>query len=656
MLLSLCTIKCIDNSMQKKITNQSSVSLQQLTALLELEYRSEKQAYEVETKAAGIEKRIRQGKCWYPLFFGKAFYNALNHYVVEVHRSASDEREHEFEPGKSVTFFRTNTFEDPIFLPIIGQVTFVEGSRILVVLPNVEALVMLQKAGQVGMQLYFDESSYTAMFETLHSLEKTENKRLNHMKQVFYGGLKPAERSFYPVRFPWLNTSQEQAVNKVLCAKDVAIIHGPPGTGKTTTLVEAIYETLHREPQVLVCAQSNAAVDWICEKLSERGVAVLRVGNPLRVNDKMLSLTYERRFEAHPDYPELWALRKQIRRVQQEARKGQSRSESVRDQLAKMRNRMTALEIQIDADLFGETRVVASTLIGSANKVMSHKCFSTLFIDEAAQALQPACWVAMRKANRVILAGDHCQLPPTVKSREAMQGGLGITLLEQVLHAHPECVSLLTLQYRMHETIMQFSSDYFYGGQLKASPDIAHRTLSYLEHSMEWYDTQLLDMKEQQSSHSLSRYNQQEAELLIELLVEMVERITVIRMLEERIDIGIISPYKAQVYLLRGIIKRENRFRKLKHLITVHSVDGFQGQERDIIVVSMVRGNAEQKIGFLSDLRRMNVAITRARMKLIVLGDAQTLSTHRFYERLYRHIGENGKVHLLEPSVLPKID
>lgn len=454
-----------------------------------------------------------------------------------------------------------------------------------------------------------------------------------------------AKLKLFPIRFPWLNASQEKAVNEVLAAKDVAIVHGPPGTGKTTTLVEAIYETLHRENQVLVCAQSNMAVDWISEKLVDRGVNVLRIGNPTRVNDKMLSFTYERRFEAHPDYTELWGIRKAIREIQANLRnRNANQRETDRNRLSKLRYRATELEVKIDMELFDEARVVACTLVGASHRLLETHHFTTLFIDEAAQALEAASWIAIRKAERVILAGDHQQLPPTIKCPEAMHEGLDRTLMQKVAARKPETVSLLTLQYRMNEAIMGFSSAWFYDNQLKAAPEVKHRGILEWDTPLVWTDTTGCEFAEDMQAEGQSRLNRKEAELLLLQLQIYIERIGKERVLEENIDFGIISPYKAQVYYLRRLLKKTSFFKPLRRLLTVHTVDGFQGQERDVILISLVRANEAGKIGFLSDLRRMNVAITRARMKLIILGDASTLSRHAFYRKLYQYVEEKGKV------------
>lgn len=381
-------------------------------------------------------------------------------------------------------------------------------------------------------------------------------------------------------------------------------------------------------------------MDWIAEKLVDRGIPVLRIGNPTRVNDKMLAFTYERRFEAHSDYPELWQIRKTIREMTGRLRKsGREDRERLHNQLTKLRVRATGLEIRIDTELFTEARVIACTLVGAASRVLERKRFSSLFIDEAAQAIEAACWIAISRADRVILAGDHCQLPPTIKCIEAARGGLGRTLLEKVVLHKPETVSLLKIQYRMHEDIMRFPSRWFYHDELEAAPEVKYRGILDFDTPVSWIDTSELDLQEKAVAEGTGRLNTGEAELLVRELKNYMERIGIRRILEEHIDFGVISPYRAQVHYLRHLLKKEPFFRPCRRLITVHTVDGFQGQERDVIMISLVRANEKGQIGFLRDLRRMNVAITWARMKLLILGEAVTLTRHPFYRELYEYIG-----------------
>ena len=689
-------------------TSPIQALLQQRT-LLQLEYYTEKEAFRKLTEQIGMRRKVKRGDAWFPLRIGKSFYNSLNQKSIEVFRTSDEEIDHNFEFGRPVVFFLVKNHPGEIsshasfksaassspsamsssqntislsqgaassssasnpksikYFSFTGTVSYVDGDRMVINVPDSVSLLDLQTEEPIGVQLSFDETSYKLMFEALDRTMKAKNNRLAYLRDLFYSHQKAGRFSFEPMKFPWLNPTQERAVNEVLWAKDVAIVHGPPGTGKTTTLVEAINETLMRESQVLVCAQSNMAVDWISEKLVDRGINVLRIGNPTRVNDKMLGFTYERRFESHPDYPQLWAIRKAIRELRSNRKKG---SESFHQKMDRLRSRAAEIEIRINAELFGEARVIACTLVGSAHRLLEGMKFGTLFIDEAAQALEAACWIPMRRASRVILAGDHCQLPPTVKSIAALRAGLGKTLMERIAENKPEVVTLLKIQYRMNEDIMRFSSDWFYGGQVESAPQIKYRSILDFDHPITWIDTSNeenqitiegedapedsastsssvsaanqnsdLNFKEQFVGESFGRINKAEAELTLLTLAEYFTKIGKQRVLSESIDVGIISPYRAQVQYLKKLIKKYEFFKPYRRLISVNTVDGFQGQERDVILISLVRSNDEGQIGFLKDLRRMNVAMTRARMKLIILGNKDTMTKHPFYKKLWEYV------------------
>ena len=671
--------------------------LQQRT-LLQLEYYTEKEAFRKLTEQMGMQRKVKRGDAWFPLQVGKSFYNSLNQTAIEVFRTSDQDIEHNFEFGRPVMFFMVkkmgknenqgNTaLQQPEnasdanhkvqnsnlkvqsikYFSFTGTVSYVDGDRMVITIPDSAPLLELQQSTDpIGVQLSFDETSYKLMFEALDRVMKAKNNRLAYLRDLFYSHQKAGRFSFEPMKFPWLNPTQERAVNEVLWAKDVAIVHGPPGTGKTTTLVEAINETLMRESQVLVCAQSNMAVDWISEKLVDRGINVLRIGNPTRVNDKMLGFTYERRFESHADYPQLWAIRKAIRELRKNRKKG---SENYHQKMDRLKSRAAEIELRINAELFGEARVIACTLVGSAHHLLEGMKFGTLFIDEAAQALEAACWIPMKRASRVILAGDHCQLPPTVKSIAALRAGLGKTLMERIAENKPEVVTLLKIQYRMNDEIMRFSSDWFYGGKVESAPQIKYRSVLDYDHPITWIDTSNeenqitiegedapedsastsssvsaanqnsdLNFKEQFVGESFGRINKAEAELTLLTLAEYFTKISKRRVLEERIDVGIISPYRAQVQYLKKLIKKYEFFKPYRRLISVNTVDGFQGQERDVILISLVRSNDEGQIGFLKDLRRMNVAMTRARMKLIILGNKDTMTKHPFYKKLWEYV------------------
>ena len=624
-------------------------ALQQQRLLLQLEYETEKETFRQQTEQMGIARKVKRGDAWWPVKVTKSYYNSLNQLAVEITRTADSDIEHNFEFGRPVVFFASDaskTTDAAIrYFRFTATVSYVDGDRMVITVPDGTSMIDLQNAERLGVQLSFDETSYRLMMEALDRAIKGKG-RLGYLRDLFYSHQKPETFVFPPLHFPYLNKTQENAVNMVLRAKDVAIVHGPPGTGKTTTLVEAIRETLMRENQVLVCAQSNMAVDWISEKLVDRGINVLRIGNPTRVNDKMLSFTYERRFEAHPDYPHLWAIRKAIRDLRSHRKRG---DEKYHQKLESLKGRATELEIRINADLFGEARVIASTLVGSANRLLEGQKFSTLFIDEAAQALEAACWIPMRRVSRVVLAGDHCQLPPTVKSIAALKAGLGKTLMERIVEMHPEAVTLLKIQYRMNDEIMRFSSNYFYDGQVESAPEVKYRSILDMDIPMTWIDTsefksdnpesqESLDFKEQFVGESFGRINKAEAELTLLTLQYYFNKIGKQRLLDERIDVGIISPYRAQVQYLRRLLMKKEFFKPFRRQISINTVDGFQGQERDVIILSLVRSNDEGQIGFLRDLRRMNVAITRARMKVIILGNRKTMTQHPFYRQLWHYI------------------
>ena len=384
------------------MTMNPILALQQQRMLLEIEYNCEKDNFQKQALSMGLQRKIKRGDALWPLKYGKSYYNSLNQLALEVYRQADDDVEHNFEYGRPVIFFslgnneKTDGKASVNYFKFTGVVNYADGDRIVVTVPDNAPLLELQNAGNFGMQLSFDETSYKMMFEALDRVIRARGNRLAYLRDLFYTPSMKAQRfTFGQIRFPYLNETQEHAVNEVLCAKDVSVVHGPPGTGKTTTLVEAIYETLMRENQVLVCAQSNMAVDWISERLVDRGINVLRIGNPTRVNDKMLGFTYERRFEAHSDYPQLWAIRKSIREMRQHRKRGDDHFHQKMDRL---KARATELEIRINAELFGEARVIACTLVSSASRLLQGMKFGTLFIDEAAQALEAACWIPIRKA------------------------------------------------------------------------------------------------------------------------------------------------------------------------------------------------------------------------------------------------------------------
>ena len=644
------------NPESKSITKSSISHLRHLIELVDREFDYERHQYENEMNfahtlmysSAHTIIGIR-----YPVEPVEWHRNALDHLILTVRFEPTDDLGNDdFEPGRTVGFFY---LKDGGGLSELQHQCTVDSVSTGVMALRVGGLMAVQsivdhaKTHLLGLRLGIDATSYQVMKAALLEAIRRDDAPFVHLREVLCGERNPEFRHLPQIYCPWLNPSQGSAIQKVLEARDVAIVHGPPGTGKTTTLVEAIIETLQKENQVLVTAPSNVAVDWISEQLMRRGVKVLRVGNPVRISDEMLDCSYERRYAAHPDYAELWNIRRLLRNSGgNNPKRGASADEPKAAYIRKLRYRQTELEIKIHSAVFDEARVVAATLIGTANQVMGNRRFATLFIDEAAQALEPACWNAILRCSKVVFCGDYQQLPPTVKSLTSATGShsndLSVTLMQKVAKSKPEAVSMLTTQYRMNNAIMGFSSKWFYHGRLTAAPEVSDRTLSPIDSPLTWIDTSSLGFAETTSGISASKSNPHEARLLIHTIKDYIDVIGESRVYDEQIDFGIITPYKAQARLIRRLLKMNYFLKRHRHRIAVNTVDGFQGQERDVILISMVRDNGDGSIGFLRDLRRMNVAITRARMKLIVVGSVATLSHNRFYSELIEYFRQNGEI------------
>lgn len=608
-----------------------------------MEHDYELSSYSQSLNPENISGRVCEADIKYPVTFAGTEYNALNDLIATINYQTDDEElENSFEPGQPVNFFHLSPDRTAVVeLPHICFVDSYKEGTLRIVLPNRKALSSLQDKSMrfpLGIRTAVDDTSYRVMHESLLAAMHSSNEKFVRLRETILGNLRPRFRQMPPISLPWLNSGQNNAVCKVLAAMDVAIVHGPPGTGKTTTLVETIIETLRRESQVLVCAPSNAATDWISEQLYKRGVNVLRIGNPLKISDDMMACSYEQRYADHPDYHELWNIRRTLREVSS-GMPTQQRQKN----LHQLQRRQVELEIKINNDLFEQANVVSCTLIGSAYRIMERRHFSTAFIDEAAQALEPACWAPILKADRVVLCGDFQQLPPTVKCVEAARNGLSNTLMQNVTRSKPECVTHLNIQYRMNSSIMDFPSQWFYKGKLIAAPEVADRTVHVMDTPLTWIDTINCGFAERQNK-SLSRLNAEEARLVVHTLRDYINMIGIQRIADDNVDFGIISPYRAQVRMIRRLLKMQHFYRRLRQQISVNTVDGFQGQERDVIVISMVRDNNEGQIGFLGDLRRMNVAITRARMKLMLIGNSSTLSKHKFFNALYEHFENKGQI------------
>jgi ATP-dependent RNA/DNA helicase IGHMBP2 len=620
-----------------------------LQALLKIEKEEDFRQYKDHFLKNNISYRRKKGLTWYPVVVSNSEIGFGDYLIVELERTSNLNEPHQFKGGRSAALF-SNTDQEQGQPALTGIIKYVSVNKLKLVL-TVDELPDWVYEGRLGLNLLFDENSYKEMEIALHKVLNAEKSRLSKLRDVLLGHKKPSfDRALQTLHYPDLNGSQNEAVRNCIAALDVAIVHGPPGTGKTTTLVKAISQILKSEQQVLVCSPSNTAVDLLTEKLTEQGIDVLRLGNPVRISETLLSKTLDARIMAHPSYKDLKQFRKmaeEFRSMAQKYKRKFGREEREQRNLLfaeskKILHEAAALEDYIVQEQFDKSPVIACTLVGAASRQMRHKQFTTVFIDEAAQALEPACWIPITRADRVIFAGDHFQLPPTIKSKIADTKGLGTTLFEKCM-AFNEVGVLLDTQYRMHQDIMQFSSTSFYGNQLKAAAAVAQRRLSENEQSpllhtaFDFIDTAGCGFNEVLNPESLSTSNPEEAVVLLKHLSMLLEALN-FEEKKEKISVGIISPYKEQIECLNQLLPEYPVLEPYLKQIAIKTVDGFQGQEKDIIYISLVRSNDAGEIGFLSDTRRMNVALTRARKKLVVIGDSATLARHPFYKKFLDYV------------------
>lgn len=616
--------------------------IEKLQELLQVEKDEDLKQYTQKIQETSYAYRRKEGVCWYPVLLTKERYDAGERLLVQVERPKEHTEQHMFQSGKLISFFcrNSNGSEESVN----GVVNSVLRNEMTITL-NSDELPDWVNSGKLGVQLLFDENSYKEMENALKVLKTTENARTIELADILLGQANATFSETNKIEIPLLNSSQNDAVNKIISAQDIAIIHGPPGTGKTTTVISAIEQTLKNETQVLVCAPSNTAVDLLVEKLQEKNIEVLRIGHPARVTDHLLNTTTDARIAQHDYYKELRAVRKKAEDFFSLAGKykrnfGKTEREQRKllyTEARKLKAEAEELLSYITADIIGKAQAIACTMVGANNSLLRNKKFKTVFIDEAAQALEPACWIPLLKAERAIFAGDHCQLPPTVKSIKASREGLGYTLFEKITETK-NVDSLLTVQYRMNADIMQFSSKWFYNGKLTAAGSNANWKISDGDTPITFLDTAGAGFFEKVDEETRSTYNIEEADLLFKYLEAYIPIIPT----NIITSVGIVAPYRAQIEILNQKLKDNDFCGKYKHLeISVNTIDSFQGQERDIICISLVRCNEKNEIGFLSDVRRMNVAMTRARKKLIVIGDSATISSNQFYNEFVQYASDN---------------
>lgn len=615
-----------------------------LLDLLKIEREEDRRSYLKLTESTSVSERRANGLAWYPIAIRGSELGRGEYLTVEVERTTHQDLSHQLRSGVPAVLFSNH---DPKKDRVEGTITHQNGNRLKISL-RTDELPDWSRDGKLGIDLLFDDNSYDEMQNALKTAaaldEKTDEGRL---VRILTGDKKPTFDTEIPKTFGRLNTSQQSAVRKILAANELAIVHGPPGTGKTTTLVEAIQALIEKDKKrILVVAPSNTAVDLLSEKLSEKGLNVLRVGNPARVSERLTALTLDYKMSGHPTIKEIKNLKKQAGEYKNMAHKyKRSFGKSERDQRKALFDEAHRImkdvgmaEQYIIDDVVGKAQVVTATLVGSNHHTVRNLQFDTVVIDEAGQALEPACWVSILKAKKVVLAGDHCQLAPTIKSDEAARKGLATTLLEKCVNLHPESVVLLDEQYRMHTSIMGYSSKIFYQDKLKANENVAAHLLFHGDSPLAFVDTAGCGFDEKLEGTSST--NPEEAAFVFKHLTQVVTDIfsqtqqdgSPLYTKETFPSVAVISPYKQQIGILKDQLVHYPTLQSLGDKISVNTIDSFQGQERDIVYISMTRSNTEGVIGFLSDIRRMNVAMTRARKKLVVIGDSATLSQLPFYE------------------------
>jgi len=613
-----------------------------LKNVLKIEMKEDAKIYDEELSKQSIQERKEIGITWYPLHIKSEYYGFAERLHIEVERKYETDSPNVFYSGDKVRVFSNQQHNNVKEDFIEGVITASGGNHVTIQLMKDEAPEWLSD-GKIGMDKLFDKHSYETMLGTLdYWTEDNLDKDAVRLRNVILGEKEAVFRSKEQLIAPsFLDSSQQKAWLKAIQAEDIAIIHGPPGTGKTTTIVEIVNTLIEKGEKVLVCASSNAAVDVLTERIAARGLPVVRLGNPSKITEQNLQYCLDRQVVNHPDFSLVKELKKRAEeffRMANKYKRNFDREE--REQRKAILKEAKNIRSQSDDQLHFlqknvliKSNVVTCTPVVSMHREIAKEKFDTLIFDEAGQALEPMCWIPLQKVKKVILAGDHLQLPPTVKSDEAAKKGLSISLLEKLMPV--QAISeMLSVQYRMNERIMSFPSDWFYESKLHAHESVKNHRLNE-EPIVQFIDTAGTGYDEELLGAPFGIRNKQEADLLLKLLMFQLDEHT-------SASIGVISPYKLQIQYIREQLLEQKLLTKQ---IQVQTVDGFQGQEKDIIFISLVRSNSKQEIGFLRDLRRMNVAITRARKKLIVIGDSSTLASSSFYSKFQEYVEKHNGYH-----------
>lgn len=623
--------------------------LTKVLELLQIEKQEDFDRFREQVLKLSLKEKREKGLTWHPVMVKKEGFTFGDRAFVILEKTNQFNEPHRFKSGTPVELFstadaKTNDSKDR---RIRGIIQYLKRDQMKVVL-NTQDIPNWVHYGNVGVDLLFDERTYVEMEKAMKKVIKAKGDRLAELKVLIYNQFQPRFGDLPIIHHDYLNDAQKNAVQNILAANDISIVHGPPGTGKTTTIVHAIKLLCETEKNVLVTAPSNAAVDLLAERLSEKGLRVVRVGNISRVDESLLNLTLDAQLAAHPESKHIKKVKVQAAEARRKAGKykrnfrGQQREER-RDNYREARELedwAKALEEKLLTEILHSAQVVACTLVNTVHSVLDRLKFRTVVIDEAAQALEPATWIPISRASKVVLAGDPFQLPPTVKSYDAKNKGLGITLLEKCVENFSE-VSFLNVQYRMNQLIMNFSNSQFYDNQLIAHDSVVNWELKKGDISpVVFIDTAGAGFDEEANEETLSKFNSGEYFIFREHFLQFVNTLA-----ENDLDmpsVGIITPYRSQIEYIKDQFTEDEKLKTYQEYVTINTIDGFQGQERDVIYISLVRSNDKNEIGFLSDYRRMNVAMTRARKQLIIIGDSATIGQDKFYGKFIEYVEKCG--------------
>ncbi len=632
--------------------------IEHLRSLIEVERKEEEKLFREKIIQTPLADRCKKGVSWFPLVITKQKYGTGGNFYLTVERTKFLDTHHPFRVGTNVSLF--SYIDEKVFDRLTGVVAKRNKNSVKIAFSN-DKIPDWVFEDRLGLDLHFDQVTFREMEFALRKMENSEDDRVISFQEMFLGEKKPhftVHNRFHP--FPYLNDSQNAAINLIDSACDFAIVHGPPGTGKTTTIVSAVKHLLDTEKQILVVAPSNNAVDLLTEKLAEKNIRVVRMGNPARVNEEVLSSCLDSKIAKHSDYNFLKKLRRQSDELRQKAlkfkrnfgEKERNERRSLHREATELRENAKSIEKYIIEGVLDDAQVITATLVGANHSMIYKRKFSTVFIDEAAQALEAASWIPILKAQKLVLAGDHFQLPPTVKSREADRKGLGKTLFERLIDLHPNSSKMLDTQYRMNNDIMSYSNQVFYGGLLKADESVKNHQVFYSDGDtfqipLEYVDTAGCSFEEKRNEDTLSTYNEEEAQLVVTHLNQYLQHLDLNHQdsFTPLLSVAVISPYQAQVNVLRELLEEQLGLAALKVKLDVNTVDGFQGQERDIVYISLVRSNDRREVGFLSDIRRMNVAMTRAKKRLVIFGDSACISSNKFYDNFVSYVEANNSYH-----------